>query len=205
MNAAAGFRYACAMRLIGRISSEGGPFLIADAVAARSWRGGDADHYERLLAALRGAGPSWGMSWPLGECPAVVWDPEGECEADVLMTSPGSLVLVRGWFDGDWDAATQEAARAPRGAQDPLGNVELRSGVLVVLWTPENGGCITDEDIARGSGQPTGGLAIEGTGLLLRLPPGRYACAADFVRIPNGQAIRCFVSPVRSAVPGSAE
>lgn len=177
------------------MSSEGGPFLLADAFAVRSWRGaaeGSTD-YTRLCEALDRAGPGWGLTWSLGDCNTVVWEAEGAGTADVLRASPSSMLLVRGWFDGDWEAATREAARVPRGEEDHLGELEIRCGVLAILWTPEDGTCVTDADVARGSGEPTGDVAISGSSLLVRLPAGRYTCHADQIEIGQGSALRCFV------------
>jgi hypothetical protein len=50
-----------------------------------------------------------------------------------------------------------------------------------------------DDDVLRGHSQPTGGLAIDGSSLLAKLPKGRYSCCADMVRVPQGTALRCFV------------
>lgn len=183
------------MQVLGSVSSEGGPLLLADALAVRSWRGaaeGSTD-YSRLCEALDRAGPSWGLSWKLGDCDTVVWEAEGAGTADVLRPSPSSILLVRGWFDGDWEAATLDAARVPRGQEDLLGELEILCGVLAILWTPENGTCVTDADVARGSGEATGDVAISGSSLLVRLPPGRYTCHADQVEVGQGSALRCFV------------
>jgi hypothetical protein len=131
-------RYAdSVMEIIGNVSTEGGPFLLADAMAVRSWRGtaDGSDHYDRLCEVLSRVGPGWGAPWLLGDCPAVFWEPEGEGTADVLVTSSSSLVLVRGWFDGDWDAGTLAAARVQRGKEQLLGDMEISvwsSGSAVV-------------------------------------------------------------------------
>jgi hypothetical protein len=186
------------MKVLGSVSSEGGPFLLADALAVRSWRGAaeSSTDYTRLCEALDRAGPTWGLTWRLGDCDTVVWEAEGAGTADVLRTSPSSLLLVRGWFDGDWEAATLAAANVQRGKEDLLGEIEIRCGVLAALWTPEDGTCVTEADVARGSGEPTGDVAISGSSLLVRLSSGRYICHADQVEVGQGSALRCFVERV---------
>jgi hypothetical protein len=106
------------------------------------------------------------------------------------------LILVQGLaFDGDWDAAIREAAAAPVRNTHEIGNIDLPSGILAVLWSPEAGRCVSNEDLLRGHSRPTGGLAIEESSLLTRLPRGCYSCFADMVEIPQGTALRCFVVP----------
>lgn len=186
------------MKIVGSVSSEGGPFLLADAVAVRAWRGaaeGQAD-YEQLCDRLAQAGPTWGCPLRIGECAAVVWEAEGEGTADVLVAAPDSLLLVRGWFDGDWTAATMKAAAVTPGDGQTLGTVEISRGVLAILWAPEEGASITDADVARGAGEPSE-LAISGSSLLVPLPSGRYECFADQVHVDQGSALRCFMRPER--------
>jgi hypothetical protein len=181
---------------VGTASGEGGPFLLADARAVRAWHGGASNDYEDLCKALDAAGPTWGLSWLLGANEATVWEPEGPGTVDVFASSEQSLLLVRGLgFEGDWDAATRLAAGAPAVDAGLIGHVDVPSGVLAVLWSPENGACVTDEDLIQGKSRPTGGLAIDGSSLLTRLPQGPYACFADLVRIPQGKALRCFIVP----------
>jgi hypothetical protein len=138
---------------VGSVSSEGGPFLLADARA------------------------------------------EGPGAADVFAPSGTSLRLVQGlYFDGDWNVAIRTAAAAPIGETNGIGHVDLPSGVLAVLWSPENGASVSDDDLLRGNGRP-GGFAIDGSSLLTKLPPGRYSCFADMVRVTQGSALRCSVVP----------
>jgi hypothetical protein len=181
---------------VGTASTEGGPFLLADARAVRAWHGGASNDYEDLCKALDAAGPTWGLAWPLGTHDATVWEPEGPGTADVFVPSKHSLLLVRGLaFEGDWDAAIRLAAGAPPVEACLIGHVDVPSGVLAVLWSPEDGACVTDEDVMHRKSRPTGGLAIDGSSLLVAVPQGQYACFADLVRIPQGKALRCFVVP----------
>ncbi|MFL5441305.1 MAG: hypothetical protein ACJ79W_19270, partial [Myxococcales bacterium] len=81
---------------VGTVSSEGGPFLLADAGAVRVWRGSDTNDYDELCKALDAAGPMWGLGWRLGPHDATVWEPEGPATVDVFAASETSLILVRG-------------------------------------------------------------------------------------------------------------
>ena len=146
---------------LGTVSSEGGPFLLADARAIRAWHGGDSNDYDELCKALDAAGPTW--------------DSHGG-------SAIGTLRLAN-------------AVAAPVHDVDDIGLIDLPSGVLAVLWSPENGGSVSDDDVLRGHLRPTGGLAIDGSSLLTRLPRGRYSSFADMVRVRQGTALRRFVVP----------
>lgn len=166
------------MQILGTVSSEGGPFSWR--TRSQSGPGGGHD-YARLCAALDHAPPA-GMTWHFGNCAGVVWSPGGPGTAHLVQLDAASLVIVRGWFDGDnegWEAAVLECARIPRANADSLGAVKVPSGVLVVLWAPEDGECVTAADVARGSGGPTGDVAINGSSCLARLPTGEYVCEVE--------------------------
>ena len=105
------------------------------------------------------------------------------------------LLLVRAWLDDEQDledetSALTELARLSLNAQASIGVLEITCGVLAILWAPESGACIETLDVV-GSMRPTGEMAIDGTGLLVGLPNGRYECVSDEVDGPVGSARRC--------------
>ena len=58
------------MDQLGTVSSEGGPFLIADARAARTWRGAEegSRDYDAACGALEQMGRwRWGIPWHLDD------------------------------------------------------------------------------------------------------------------------------------------
>jgi hypothetical protein len=182
---------------VGTVTSEGGPFLLADAREVRRWQGNCSNHYQLLGDALSAAGPTLGLRWSLGEYEATIWQPEGPGTAEVFSVSDDSLLLVLGlFFDGDWAHGIRTAAAAPAGQTDEVGEIDLPSGVLAILWSPESGRCVLDADISGGNTRPTGGLTFDESGLLTRLPRGRYRCLADIVAITQGEAVRCLVKPI---------
>jgi len=189
------------MKHLGNVSSEGGPFLIADARALRGWRGAadDARDYKDVCRALDAAGPSWGIPWRVDDLAAAIWEAEGEGTADVFGGDDGGLVLVRGWFSAEvregWVAAAREAASKPRDSKI-VGDIETPSLVVAVLWTPEDGRCIREEDLSGSSNRPSGGLAIDGSSMLVRVAHTRFRWCVDRTKVPEGEAIRCFVEPV---------
>jgi len=185
------------MDQLGTVSSEGGPFLIADARAARTWRGAEegSRDYDAACSALEQMGRwRWGIPWHLDGLGAAVWEPGGPGTSWVFRREDGGLVLVRGWFDGDWDAAAREAATKPRGGE-LLGNIDAPSHVLVVLWSPENGNCILEGDLSSGNRQPSGDISIDGSSLVIGVAHQRFQWYLDDVRIPAGDALRCFIEP----------
>lgn len=178
----------------GEVSTEGGPFLVADARAIRSWRA-TKEAYGAVCGVFEANGYQGAVSWPVGGVDAIAWEPEGEGTTDVLVLPGARVVLVRGWFDGDWDAATREAAALPFTATTAVGHVDVPSCLLVVLWSPEDGACVRESDIARRRTRPTGPLAVDGSTLLVPVEHRRFRCAADRVSIPAGEAVRCLLEP----------
>jgi hypothetical protein len=39
-------------------------------------------------------------------------------------------------------------------------------------------------------------LSVDGSSLLVAVPPGRFACVADRVEIAAGDAVRCFLDSI---------
>jgi len=185
------------MDYVGTVSSEGGPFLLADGRAIRVWRGLQTRDYEKLCDDLSAAAPMWGIAVTVDGRDAVAWEPEGGCIAHMYGTSQHSLVLVRVFTSelGRADAVRDAGIRAPVGATDDIGRIDIDSGILTVLWAPESGACVLDKDLAGTNPRPSGTVVIEGSCLLVRLEPGRYRCAADSVDVEDGTVLRCRIDP----------
>ena len=185
------------MDYVGTVSSEGGPFLLADGRAIRVWRGVQTRDYEKLCDELSAAAPTWGIAVTVDGRDAVAWEPEGGCIAHMYSASPRSLVLVRVYTSelGRADSVRAAGIRAPVGAADHIGRIEIDTGVLAALWAPESGACVQDEDLAGTSPRPSGALVIEGSCLLVRLASGRYRCSAESIDVEHGTVLRCRIEP----------
>ena len=160
------------------VSSEGGPVLVADFEALRSWRGafhgsGDYDRACRTLGAATVA------QIRVGSHEALLWDIGGPGTADIVLVSPTHISMVRIWPDASWSGEECEqaivSAATERFGTDVLAQLSIRSGYLLALWAPE--------DMSLG-GTPSGAfgvpddLSIGDGGAYIRVPLGCYSVTA---------------------------
>ena len=137
------------------ISSEGGPILIGDADAVRRWRGieeGGGDYQKSCDAVVRNGIIS------LAEDLAI-WDVGGPGTAFIWRER--DLFAVRTWSDGALDigACGKLVAKAlfcPSSLQ-----ISVPSGVLVLMWAPEDGSTI--RSFCGDYGVPDGDFSMDGT------------------------------------------
>jgi hypothetical protein len=160
------------------VSSEGGPVLIADFAALRSWRGAfhDSGDYERACDAL---GNATLTELQVGEHRVIVWDIGGPGTADIVRVSPTHISLVRIWPDASWTEAdcerTMISAATERFGPVQSAQLSIHSGYLLALWAPE--------DMSTGGG-PLGdsgslsSLTVGSGGAYVRVPSGRYGVSA---------------------------
>ena len=187
------------MKYIDNVDSEGGPFLLADAVIMRDWRGSEEDgsDYERACQSLRADPELPGALIPVESGKALVWDPYGAGTGDVFIKSQGHLVFIRCWLDEPAGANEADELRTitalaelPMGEAATLGLLEITSGILAILWAPESGECIESLDIEE-SERPTGETATGSSGLLVRVAGGNYSCLHDEFELEDVSARRC--------------
>jgi len=195
------------MQYIDNVNSEGGPFLLADATVARDWRGSDGDgsDYERACRAFLSDPEPPGVFVTVGAGQALFWESFGAGTVDVFMDELGNLTIIRAWLDEPEGADADDELRTiaelvklPLGKTTLLGSLETTSGVLAILWSPESGACIESLDIEE-SERPTGEMATDSSGLLVRVANGRYACLHDEFELANVSARRCHLIRQRSA------
>ena len=160
-------------QLIGHASSEGGPFLLADARAAAAWRGTETEaadatsDYDRACAALpEVVGATAQMS--VGGLAAMVWD-FGPGTVDIWRHEDRLLVC-------EWALMPKGSRRAftpiPSSAE-LVGRVEIQGRWLVLVWAPEDLQPINEQE--RQDGQSIG-WAVDGSGILAEVAPGTYEC-----------------------------
>lgn len=178
--------------LLGNVSTEGGPLLLADRAALANWSGVEGDDYDRLCDALLISQPR-ALSVDLAGAAALAWNvPTGT--ADVWRTGPASVLLARAWVNEDEELA--QLAEPPMDSSELLGTVSIPSGWLVVLWATEPGNGVL-------AVEPQDGLSVDlsvgGAALVIQVPPGDYECRGDEVEVGNASAIRCLITPVGPA------
>ncbi len=167
---------------VGFVSSEGGPYLIADAASARNWRGIDGPDYDELCSQMDAHTDGVLNEFRLPSSTLLTWEP-GAGVADVLVDT-GRVVLAH-----PSDARVELPA-----SMDLVGiDVMVESGVLAILWAPENGECIKDQDFAIQKARPPSGLlAVDGSSLLVPVVSGIYRCSI-FSNGIDGQNVSCVV------------
>jgi len=187
------------VKYLDAVNSEGGPFLIADAEIAHHWRGteeGGTDYRRACQVFLTFPEPP-GALIPVGPGQALVWEPEGAGTGDVFIDGQGHLTIVRAWLDEPDGADTDDELRTvttlaglPLNEAVSLGSLEITSGVLAILWSPETGECIEALDVEE-SERPTGEMATDSSGLLVRVAKGSYTCLHDEFELEKVSARRC--------------
>lgn len=187
------------MEYIDYVDSEGGPFLMADAIIMRDWHGSDGDgsDYERACRALRADPEPPGALISVGLEQALVWNPYGAGTGDVFINERGDLTIIRSWLDEPDGASTDDElktvttlAELPLGEVTAFGSLRITSGVLAILWAPESGECIEVLDVEE-SERPTGEMATGSSGLLVRVAKGSYSCMHDEFELADVSARRC--------------
>ena len=160
------------------VSSEGGPILIADFDALRSWKGvfHESGDYERACTKL---GADTLAEIQVGSRKALVWDIGGPGTADIVLVNPKHISIIRIWPDGSWSDQDCEravlSAAAERFGSEELAQLHIHSGYLLALWAPE--------DMSAG-GNPSGesgipdDLSIGDGGAFVKVPAGCYSVTA---------------------------
>ncbi|MEO5928910.1 MAG: hypothetical protein ABIR47_03160 [Candidatus Kapaibacterium sp.] len=167
---------------LGDVDSEGGPFLIADAAVARKWGGLEekwAD-YNRAWDVLKNNPDVLAGEIMIGDARAVVWDARGPGTASLFRKNADHLILGRFWINeqDDFVPAARDCLAVGIERAVVFGTIEVTSGVLAILWTPESGSCI-ESFIVPPDGRPAGEMGIESSSLLVEISPGTYRCLYD--------------------------
>ncbi len=168
--------------LVGRVSTEGGPFLVADLDVVRTWHGGDvpdgasASDYERACAALPET-TGVGVLVPADMGSGVLWDvPSGSV---AVWRRRDEILLCRTWTSEDGPSEEAEGETALSGK---AGDIVSSSGWIVVVWAPEAG---EELDLALPADGRQIGWALGDAGLILAAPPGRYTCTFGETSAPH--------------------
>jgi len=183
------------MKHLFSINTEGGPLLCLDARAATGWKGCEAGStdYENLCARLNAQPELAATVFTVGERSAVAWEMSGPGTADVFETDEGRIRIVRAWLDEDRAEEIEQLASADASSNQNLGEIEIPSGLLAVLWAPESGQKIplsTERDVQR-----VPGTSIDDSAFVLKVPSRRFRCAHDEVRVGAALARRLTLIP----------
>jgi hypothetical protein len=152
---------------------------------------GTSADYERACRALDPSAD--GAFIAVGAGQVLVWELGGPGTADVFRKSDAEIVLSRGWYETTTpsDETVASLASVPLSERAVLlGELDVDSGTLVILWAPESGGCVQSTEVPP-DGVPTGEVSMGGTALMVAVRPGRYACIHDEVEAAPADGRRC--------------
>jgi hypothetical protein len=173
-----------------------GVWSLNDAIVGRhtrSWDGSgtgrDRPDYERACARLEERRGIEGCTIEIAQGNGLVWEMDGGGTAAVFRGARDYVVVVRIWAeDPDDRGPFRTLAEAPSVQRIRIGELPISSGVLAVLWAPEDGRAFESLD---SMGLPMGEMSMSGTGLTLEVLPGTYECFHDLVANAAGEARRC--------------
>jgi len=178
------------LKHLGYINTEGGPILVMDASLCRFWRGaaGDGTDYLRVCQSFDRNPNQAGAPISIGDSHAMLWEMEGAGTADAFIND--HLVILRTWpCDPRDNTVPRKLAAEPLATGSELGQIQVPTGILVILWAAENGDCVKSLDVSE-NGRPAGNMAMGSAGLILRLGKGIYNCVHDRLETSLGTARR---------------
>jgi hypothetical protein len=181
------------LREINYVNSEGGPLLLADAAYGILWSGIDGADYDRACEFLDSHPLLDGGVIPIDGGNGLLWEMNGAGTAHIFDRGDSGLVIVRTWpVDPSRTEIPELMGVEPTSYLTKLGDLDLLSGTLVILWAAENGECIKPEDL-HVDGRPSGELAIDTAGAIVKVEPGQFECWHDEIRNDLGVARRCHI------------
>lgn len=180
------------MRELNYVNTEGGPLLLVDAKFGHLWTGIDGSDYDRACEIFNSNPLLEGGLISIGDGSGLLWEMSGAGTAHVFSSSNADLIIVRTW---PINASRSDIPKlmANEAIQNPkkLGCFNLISEFLLILWAAENGDCV--EGIDFSAGRPSGEMAIDTSGAIVKLAPSRYECWHDEIKNDLGVARRCFI------------
>jgi hypothetical protein len=178
-------------REINYVNSEGGPLLLVDANYGNFWSGIDGPDYDRACEFFDSHPLFPGGPISIGDGNGLLWEMSGAGTAYIFDREDNGLVIVRTWPADPSKTNIQELmVKEPTENLTRLGDLDVASGILVVLWAVENGECVKPEDL-HSEGRPSGELAIDTSGAVIKLAPALYECWHDEIKNELGVARRC--------------
>ena len=155
------------------ISSEGGPIILGDFDAFRTWRGSNSDQYDAACSFLELTNPS---RIALNGADVLVWDFGGPGTGDVVVVSDTHISIVRIGLNEDWTEAVTESvivsSATKRYGTEAVATLTISSGYLLVLWAPEDASEFLPPCGLQGI--PSPGLAIGDGGAYVSISCGNY-------------------------------
>jgi hypothetical protein len=176
---------------LGYINAEGGPLLVADSVLVPYWKGIEGPDYDRARAIFDDSPEIEGAAINIGPGRGLLWEMQGAGTADVFKNSESHICVTRIWPHDPRDStAPQSIAGRPVGHEEYIGDLLVESGRLTILWAAEDGSRLGLPSDAVHVGRPTGDMAIDTAGLVMRVSRSHFACFHDYVETSVGNGRR---------------
>jgi hypothetical protein len=184
------------MKHLFTINTEGGPLLCFDAGCGRNWQGSESpsSDYKNLCAIFDSSPEMPATVVNIGGCHAVAWETSGAGSADVFRGDDARIRVVRAWVDDDTRRELEKLASADASTQVEIGDVEIPSGIVALMWSPESGQRIP-LSLEQGF-QRVPGTSLDDSAWVLRATKQRYRCYHDEVAVGKSQARRLTLIPL---------
>jgi hypothetical protein len=177
------------MEHLGYVEAEGGPLILMDSALARSWTGSESNDYARACEFFDSHPEAKGGAISVGSGRALVWEMNGAGTANIYKVDGNGIMVVRAWFAGRVESSTPTIlAEEPSENLTALGDLEVNSDAIVILWATENGHSIGDST-AKKARRPQS-LNLDTAGLIVPLMPGKYKAKHDLVKRSGSEAQR---------------
>lgn len=184
------------MKHLFTINTEGGPLLCVDAGCGTHWRGAESpsSDYENLCAIFDSSPQLAATIISIGGCPSVAWEMAGAGTADVFRGDDGCIRVVRAWLDDDTPQELEKLASAHASTHVEIGEVEIPSGIIALMWSPESGQRIP-LSLEQGF-QRVPGTSVGESAWVFKAAKQRYRCCHDEIAVGKSKARRLTLVPL---------
>lgn len=178
------------------LNAEGGPLLLCDVSAVKSWNGAEkgTTDYEQLCSAFDSNPGVQGMNFPVGASLGLAWEMSGAGVADVFLDEGGKIVIVRVWVNDDNPSVIKSLAELPAMNFVPIGRLSVTSRKIAILWAAESGKELSLESSQQVE-RAQSGTAIEASVYTLRTEANTFDCFHDEVAKNGARARRLTLIP----------
>lgn len=184
---------------LGYVCSEGGPILLGDAGDIRYWESdGSGADYEKACTVFERE-DVFGGTVLVNAHKGIVWEMGGAGTGNIFL-SKEAIMIVRSWTDGIEENPDflSTIIEMPMETSTSIGEIEIYSETLAIMWAAECGQCITLDDIGLGllsSGQrPSGDMVTGCSAFIVGVKNGVYQCLHNEIQINQYSARRCCIS-----------
>ena len=169
------------MEHIGFVEAEGGPLVLIDSALARSWAGVEGNDYERACEFFDSHASAKGGAISIGSGSALIWEMCGAGRADIYKIEGNGIIIMRAWLAQNAETSVLKTlAEEPTEKLTDLGEIEIDSNGIAILWATESGHSI-DDSASQKVRRPQS-LNLDNAGLIVPLTSGKYVAKHDSIK-----------------------